>query len=270
MRRAGNRLRITSQLINVANGYHLWSERYDREMEDIFAIQDEITAAIVKVLEVQLVGGAEEARVKRGTANMDAYELYLRGRYFWGLRLPAAMYQAREYFERAIELDPEFAAAYAGLADSYGVLGAYQVIPPQEAERGAMPALQKALELDNSLAEALYSRAFATTWFSDEWPSSRGDYERALALNPADSHARSYYAIVLAACNQPEEAITEVQEALRRDPLSVFVHAMYGFVQYINGQFDEAIVILEKGLEVDPNSALAQWLLAWNYGHRRW
>ncbi len=265
VRRAGNRLRITAQLIKVADGYNLWSERYDREMEDIFAIQDEITTAIVDVLQVRLVGGAEPAAVKRGTSNMEAYELYLRGRHFWGLRLPSTMFKAKEYFERAVALDPEFAAAYSGLADSYAVLGAYQVIPPQEAMANLQPAIDKALALDASLAEALYSKAFAKSWFANDWPNSLPDFERSLELNPGDSHARSYYAVMLAMCKHPDKGAAQAREAIRRDPLSVFAHAMTGFVHYINGEFDDAIVVLEQGIEIDPNFALSQWILAWNY-----
>ncbi len=266
VRRAGNRLRITAQLIKVADGYHLWSERYDREMEDIFAIQDEITAAIVDVLQVRLIGGAEPAAREHGTSNMEAYDLYLRGRHFWRLRVPATMFKAKEYFQGAIELDPGYAAAYSGLADAYGVLGGYQIIPPQEALANLQPAIDKALALDPSSAEAHYSRAFVKTWFTNDWPRALLPlYERSLELNPRDSNTRAYYALALAMCRRSDEATSQAHEAIRRDPLSVFTHAMMGFTHYGNGQFEDAIVVAEKGIEIDPNSALVHWLIAWNH-----
>ena len=265
VRRAGNRLRITAQLIKVADGYHLWSERYDREMEDIFAIQDEITAAIVDVLQVRLIGGTEPAAREHGTSNMEAYDLYLRGRHFWRLRAPAAMFKAKEYFQRAIGLDPGYAAAYAGLADAYCVLGGVQIIPPQEALTNLQPAIDKALALNPSLAEAHHSQGFAKTWFTNDWPNALTHYERSLELNPSDPHVRAYYSMVLAMCRRSDEATSQGHEAIRRDPLSVFTHTAAGLTNYINGQFEDSIVVLEKGIEIDPNSAVSLWTMAWNY-----
>ena len=265
VRRAGNRLRITAQLINVADGYHLWSERYDREMEDVFAIQDEITAAIVKVLEVQLIGGTEKARVKRGTTNTEAYDLYLRARHFVAQRVPAAMAKARQYFERAIELDPEFAAAYAGLADTWAILGAYQIIHPAEAKANAWPAIEKALELDDTLAEAHFSKAWVAIWFSNDIAGGEPDFLRSLELNPKSPMTHVYYGCLLAMLCRQEEAIRHAEEALRLDPLSVFIHSIAGLVHYIGLDYEKAIEILEKGLEIDPNLAICQWLLAFSY-----
>ncbi|MFQ5641986.1 MAG: protein kinase, partial [bacterium] len=160
VRKAGNRLRITAQLINVEDGYHLWSEKYDREMEDVFAIQDDIARTIVSTLKIKLVGEQEAPLVKRHTDNLEAYNLYLKGRYFWNKRHEGGMQQAMEYFNQALEKDPAHALAYSGLADCFIILGFYTYLPPKEAFSKAKALAQKALEIDDTLGEAHTSLGF--------------------------------------------------------------------------------------------------------------
>jgi len=264
VRKAGNRLRISAQLIKASDGYHLWSERYDREMEDIFEIQDDIAAAIVDALKIQLMG--EAPRVRRRTENLEAYDLYLRGRHFWTQRRPDTMRKAIDYFERAIELDPEYALPYAGLSDAYSILGAYQLMPADEAMRRAKPMAEKALQLDDQLPEAHFSKAWLQTWWSRNWWEAEPSYLRALELNPADPVTRVYYGFLLSMMNRPTEAEAQVQEALRLDPLSPFVHGLAGMSYKVLGDhgagYDEAIRLLQRGLEIDPSSILCRWLLA--------
>jgi len=265
VRRAGNRLRITAQLVKTADGYHLWSERYDREMDDIFAIQDEITEAIVKVLEVHLVRGQSGEIARPHTTNPEAYELCLKGRHFWAQRTPQSMHKAIEYFERAIEVDPKYAVAYAGLADGYIILGAYQVIPPPHAASKARPCIEKAIALDPTLAEPHFSKGFMQLWFSDDWQQGESDFRRALELDPRAATTHVYFALLLAMAGQSAESIDHISEAQRLDPLAPFIHAIGALAYRTLGDYDTAIGSLRDALEIDPNSTLAQWLLAFCY-----
>jgi len=264
VRRAGDRLRITAQLINAADGYHMWSERYDREMEDIFAIQDEITEAIVKVLEVHLLSGQSGKLARRATTNPEAFELCLKGRHFWAQRTPQAMHKAIEYFERAIEVDPQYAVAYAGLADGYAALGAYQLIPPPLAASKTWPAIQRAIELDPTLSEPHASRGFVYMHFSDDWAQGELHFRRSLELDPRNSTAHAYFGIFLAMSDRARESIDHILEARRLDPLSPFIHALSGLAYRCLGDHDAAIATLESALEIDPNFAMAQWVLAFS------
>ncbi|MCZ6507158.1 MAG: protein kinase, partial [Acidobacteria bacterium] len=265
VRRAGNRLRITAQLVNAADGYHMWSERYDREMENIFAIQDEITEAIVKVLEVHLVSGQSGEIVRRATTNAEAFELCLKGRHFWALRTPQSMRKAVEYFERSIEIDPSYAVAHAALADGYAILGAYYVIPPPHALSKARPAIEKAIELDPSLAEPHFSRGFIHLWFSDDWLQGEPHFRRALELDPRGATTHAFLGVLLAMARRAGEAIDHIVEAKRLDPLSPFIHAVSGLAYRALDDYDGAIATLTDALEIDPNANLAQWLLAYCY-----
>ena len=265
VRRAGNRLRITAQLVKAADGYHLWSERYDREMEDIFVIQDEITEAIVNVLEVHLAIGQSGEIAPRATTSAEAYELCLKGRHFWAQRRPQTMLKAIDYFKRAIEIDPQYAIAYAGLADGYATLGAYQVIPPTLATSQAWPAIERATELDPTLSEPHFSKGFVHMWFSDNWLQGEPHFRRALELDPRNSTAHVYFGEFLAMAGRYVEAVEHAEEAKRVDPLSSFVRAISALVYRTAGNHEASIETLKEALEIDPDSTLAKWLLAFSY-----
>src|SRR5262249_13653667 len=160
--------RITAQLTNVADGFHIWSERYDRELADVFAIQDEIVESIVKALAPALAGEAKSA-VKRPTENLEAYELYLKGRHHWHLRTPSAMKTAMAIFEQVIALDPQYALAYAGLADCYSICRGYAWYSDAQCREQARTAVSRAMALDPSLADVNFSQAFYLTWFEPNW-----------------------------------------------------------------------------------------------------
>ncbi len=263
VRKAGNRLRITAQLINVADGYHLWSDRFDREMEDVFAIQDEITQAIVDTLEVQLLRQSSQGIVKRHTENVGAYNLYLKGRHFWSQRTPQAIRKGIEYFERATQEDSSYALAYAGLADSYAILTVYALIPPKEAEPQARAALAKAVELDDQLAETQFAQGMVKLYYDPDWPSAETDFKRAIGRNPNSALYHVYYSLLLAMLPRPgEKAIEEAKQAQALDPLSPFINYIAGITFYMLGRYGEAIRECEKGLEIDPHSLGARWVLA--------
>ncbi|MFQ5790514.1 MAG: tetratricopeptide repeat protein, partial [Acidobacteriota bacterium] len=250
VRKAGNRLRITAQLISVADGYHLWSERYDREMDDVFAIQDEIATAIAERLKVALVGERDQPLVKPSTQNLEAYQLYLEGRFFWNRR---ELRRGLDCFENALALDPDYALAYAGVADAYGLLGFSGVIRPGEAMPKAREAVERALELDDTLAEAHYSLAYVSCVYDWDWPTAAREFERAIELNPSYAAAHYMYAFYLWLVEgRTDEAIAEANRAVEIDPLDSHATGMLGIVLWGGGRSREAIPLLERAVEQDP------------------
>jgi len=195
IRKAGDQIRITAQLINVTDGFHLWSEKYDRKLQDIFAIQDEISLAIVDKLEVKLLGHDRTALVRRHTVDQEAYNLYLKGLYFWNRRLEGGMRKAMAFFQQAIEKDPDYALAHVGIADVYNITGYLGFLSPAEAFPKAKTAAEKALAIDNKLGEAHASLAWATTCYDWNWSSAEKLYLRAIELNPQYGTAHEWYAI---------------------------------------------------------------------------
>ena len=253
VRKSANRLRITAQLINAADGYHLWSERYDREMKDIFDVQDEITLAIVDALKVKLLGDEKQAVLKRHTDDNEAYQLYLKGRYYWNKRTAEGFGKALECFEKAIARDSEYALAYAGLADTHNTLGSYGIVAPKEAFPLAKAAADKALELDDSLAEAHNSRAFLLYMVDWNWPAADAEFQRALELNPDYATAHHWYGWYLIAIGQLDEAEREMKRAQKLDSLSLPIKTNLGFVYYFARDYPKAIEQFKKALEMDAN-----------------
>jgi len=248
VRRAGNRLRVTTQLINVADGCHLWSERFDREMEDVFAIQDEISLAVTDALKLRLLGEEKKNVVKRHTENFKAYRAYLKGRYHWFIRSSSDIEKAIEYLKEAVALDQEYALAYAGLADCYGVLSMYRPVAPEEVYPKAKAAAMRALELDDSLAEAHAALCCIMDNYGWDWAGAEREIERAIALNPGYATAYQWKA-----------------EGRELDPLSLFMNARVGLAFYYARRYDEAKAILETTLEVDPSFAQARYFLSLVY-----
>jgi serine/threonine protein kinase/Tfp pilus assembly protein PilF len=252
VRKAGKRLRITAQLINVADGYHLWSERYDRDLEDIFAIQDEISLAIVEKLRVRMLKGGELALSKRQAVDPEAHQLYLKGRFFWGKRSRESFEKSIEYFKKAIEIDPHYAQAYAGLAASYNDLPNYSSYPPAEAYPLAKEAALKALELDSNLAEAHSALGLILCDYEWDWVGAEREFKRAIELNPAYETAHHWYAFLLIYHLRVEEAVSEIHKAYELDPLSLAVNRNYGLILYQAHKYDEALKMLHKAAELDP------------------
>jgi len=268
VRKAGNRLRISAQLINVADGYHLWSEKYDRDMEDIFAIQDEISLAIVDKLKVKLLG-QEKARLrKRYTDNIEAYNLYLQGRYFWSKRTEEDIKRAIQYFKQVIEKDPDYALAYAGMADSYNDLPTYSSFPPAETYPKAKEAAIKALEIDDTLAEAHSSLGVIRTESEWDWDGAEREFARALELNPASATAHHGYAYLLMLVGRFDEAIKEIKQAKELDPLSLAINRELGQIFLFARQYDQATEQSHKTIKMDPNFTYAHLLLGLAYGQK--
>jgi TolB-like protein/Tfp pilus assembly protein PilF len=262
VRKSGNRLRITAQLINVADGYHIWSEKFDRDLADVFAIQDEISLAIVEKLKVKLLGDEKEKMLKRYTQNLEAYDLYLKGRYHWNRRTPESLKKALAHFEPVIEKDPDYALAYAGLADCYSMLAQVFVIPPKEAFPKARELAKKALEIDETLAEAHTSLAYVLWSYDWDWIGMEREFRRAIELNPNYATAHQWFAMALAPLGRTSEAIQEIKKALELDPLSLIINTSAGFVYVYSGQEEKALKQVEKILDMDPTFDFAHLISA--------
>jgi serine/threonine protein kinase/Tfp pilus assembly protein PilF len=252
VRKSGERLRITAQLVKVSDGYHLWSEKFDRDLADVFAIQDEISLAIVDKLKVKLLGDEREKLLKRYTQNLEAYDLYLKGRYHWNRRMPEALKKAVAHFEQVIQKDPSYALAYAGLADCYSMLAQVYVLPPKEAFPKAKVLASKALEIDETLAEAHTSLAFVLGYFDWDWAGSEREFKRAIELNPKYPTAHQWFAMVLVKLGRTSEALQEIHKALELDPFSLIINTSAGYVYLFAGLEDKAEEQAEKVLDMDP------------------
>jgi serine/threonine-protein kinase len=253
LRKAGNKLRITVQLVKVSDGYPIWSEKYERDEADIFALQDEISLAIVDNLKVKLLGEEKAKIVKRYTENLEAYNLYLQGRYFWNKRTEEGFQKAIEYFKQAIEKDQLYALSYAGLADCYDVLGWYSHLSPNEAFPRARVAAMKALEIDDTLAEAHASLAAFYLWHDWDWEAAEREFKRAINLNPGYATAHHWYADCLTVVDRSNEAIAEMKRAQELDPLSLIISTDVAKEFLYARKYDQAIQQCRKTLELDPN-----------------
>ena len=266
VRRAGDRLRVTAQLIKVSNGYHIWSERYDRELRDVFAIQDEIATMIADRLRVTLGDKTREPLIKPPTDNLEAYQLQVKGRallYQRGLGIPRAL----ECFKRAVALDPRFALAWAGLADAHTTLGLYGFLPPGGTMPDAKEAARRATELDPSLAEAHNALAIATLMHDRNWAEAEREFRRSLQLNPGYVQARCWYAVfyLQLVAGRLEEGVAQAQQAVEIDPLSGYTTALHAFTLSIAGRHSDAIKQALAAVERDPESYYARWVLQNTY-----
>ena len=257
VRRSGTRLRITTQLVDVSNGYHIWSEKYDREMEDTFAIQDEISLAIVNTLKGKLLTEEKTILLNRYRDNVEAYHAYLKGRHFWAQRPSAeAFSKAIENFQEAIAIDPNYVLAHVGLADCYISLGTSEVgaQPPHEVIPKAKELLTKSLKLDNTSAEAHSSFAFLLTNYDWDWAKAKSEYDCALKINPNYSSAHHWYSHFLIAMGDMKGSLRESLICLELDPIDPVMNLHLAWHYYFVGQFDEAIEQCIKANKLYPES----------------
>jgi eukaryotic-like serine/threonine-protein kinase len=252
VRRAGNRLRITVQLIDVNDGHHLWSERYDREMTDVFEVQDEITAAIVDKLRPQLLG-ARSSSAARHSEDPEAYALYLKGRHHWGRR-PAGTMEAIAYFEQAVKRDPTYALAYTGLADAYNTLASWEggVLPPREGFQKGISYAEQALRLKPELAEGHAALGYALLHYRWEIPEAERLFSEAIRLNPRYGPAHHWYSHVLVVAGRMEESLAESKIYLNLDPADPFSQAHLVWHHLMAHNFDQSLRESERALANDP------------------
>ena len=251
VRRAGPRLRVSAQLINATTGYHLWSDEYDRDAGDVFAVQDEITRAIVGALRLKLSGAANAALVKPATGNAEAHDLYLQGRYFFAKRDSTSLRKAQDYFERAIADDPSYALAYAGLSDAYSHRAVFGYVPPHDIHAKAKQAVLRALALDSTLVEAHTSLGFIELFLEWDWAAAGREFDRALALDARYPPAHLFRAWYFLATDRMTDAVGEVQTAVRLDPFSLVNNARLASMLYYARRYNEALAQSRRLLEMD-------------------
>ena len=260
VRRAGNRLRVTAQLINVSNGYHLWSDRYDREFANVFDIQDDIVSSIVTALAPALIGEAKDI-VHRPTDNPEAYELYLKGRHYWHQRTPSTLRLAMQLFEQVISVDPTYALAYTGLADCYGILRAYGWMSAADSRPRALEAVTRAMQLDPTLAEAHFSQGMFTYYFEPAWHQAEAHFKKAIAINPRWAMAHAYYGFHLASDYRFDEAVGHANVAREIDPLSPLVHVLAAGVLTLSRRFDAAEQAARRAHDLQPDHLIGFWIM---------
>ena len=252
VRKAGDRLRITAQLTSTEDGRLLWSQRYDRQLVDVLAIQDEIAATIVNTLRATMFADLSEPIAGRYTESIQAYGLYLKGRYEWNKRTQEGVAEAIRYFERAIAEDPGYAPAYAGLADSYSLDVDYRSIPVHEAYQRAKEYARKALALDESVPTAHASLAWTLFIYDWQWEEAEREFRRAIALNPRYASAHQWFAFLLAARGQQDAALLEGHTALELDPASVSARRAVGWLYYYARRYHQAREHLSRAIEMNP------------------
>jgi DNA-binding SARP family transcriptional activator len=260
----GERLIVRAELIDAADGAQLWGDAYDRKLADIFTMQEEIASELSRNLRLKLTGEDKQRLTRRHTESATAYQLYLKGRYFWYKRTEQDLRKGIEYFNQAIEEDPGYAAAYDGLSDSYALLALRGIVPHQAAFRRAKAAARKALEIDDSLGEAHASLAHIRLHEWD-WTGLDEEFKRALELNPGHAIAYHWYSEYLTAMGRADEAIEIIEKAKEIDPLSPITWVGISGRLYLARRYDEAIQVIQEGLEVNPNHFLLHLDLGYTY-----
>ena len=269
VRKAGDRLRITVQLIAVEDGYHLWSERYDRKIEDVFAIQDEISQAIVDNLKIKLLGRHRQKLVKPVTYSFEAYNVYLQGRYHLNQRTGTGLAKSIECFEKAACEDCNYAQPYAGLAEAYVLEGTagYLGQSPDDAFSKASEAARTAIEKDETCAEAHLALALVHYRADWDWAKAERHFRRAIEINDGYATGHHQYAMFLAAMNRLEQALAEIRRAHELDPLSLLISTAEGRILHFSRRFDEAIEQCRRTIEMNPQFPLAYFDVAIAYGN---
>lgn len=263
----GENLTISAELVDVRYNKLLWGEQYDRKMSELLQTQREMAREIVDKLKLK-VSGEEKGLAKHYTENNEAYQLHLKGRFYWNKRTAESMRKALEYFQQAIDRDPNFALAYSGLADTYALLGGPEAggdMQPNETLPKSRAAAVKALEIDETLAEAHVSLAHPMTYYDRDFAGAEREYRRAIELNPNYPIAHHWYAIYLSILGRHGEALAEIKRAQELDPLSLPINAWMGRILALSGQLDQAIEHLRKTVEMDPNFILSRYRLGQAY-----
>lgn len=265
----GDRLIIKTELIDVSDGTQLWGAEYNNNLSDIFSVQDEIARKISETLRLRLTGADEEKLAKRYTRDTEAYQLYLKGRYFWNKRDEEGLRNGIKYFQAAEEKDPNYALAYSGLADSYALLSDIGVVKPADEMPKAKAAAQKAVDIDPSLAEAYTSRAFVKLAYDWDWLGAQADFKKGLELNPKYPTAHQWHASYLMQMGKFDQAKGEIEQAHQLDPLSPIIGSNAGLYSYYEHNYDDAIDKYKKTLQTDPDFWVARNYLGLAYVQKK-
>ena len=271
VRRAGERIRISAQLIQARDQTHLWAQNYDREGRDVLDVQGQVASAIAEQIQLKLTPEASSRFARSTPVNLDAYDAYLQGRYFWNRRDRQSLVKAVEYLEQAVAKDPTQPKFYAGLADALAIMGSLpdSPVPRREAMERARAAATRAIELDDLSAEPHASLAFVEMHYDWNWPEAEKEFRRAIALNSSYATAHHWYAYYLMAMERQEESLAEIRRAEQLDPLSLIIQRDVADMLYFARRYDEAIAQCRKVLERDPHFELASFSLYQIYAVRR-
>jgi DNA-binding winged helix-turn-helix (wHTH) protein/TolB-like protein/Tfp pilus assembly protein PilF len=257
VQRQDDRIRVTVRLVNVADAQPLWGARFDEKFTNIFALQDSIAEQVTRALELQLSGEEKRLLAKRYTDNTEAYQAYLRGRFYWSKWNRESLQKAIESFEEALAQDKDYALAYGGIADSYAVLGYLNILPPDDAYPKSKEASLKALQLDNGIGESYSALAHSKLFYEWDFAGAEKDIRRAIDLSPNDKDAHSMYGTYLTAMNRLDEALAARKRALEIDPVNAFTVNAVGWVYFYKRDYDEAIKWYKKAVDLDANFAIA-------------
>jgi tetratricopeptide (TPR) repeat protein len=261
IQKAADKIRVTVRLLRVADGTPMWSSQFDEKMADIFTVQDSISERVAAALAVRLTNDEQRGLTKRHTEDPEAYQDYLKGRYQLNRLTDDGFFKGRDYFQQAIDKDPNYALAYAALADAYNALGEFDALASKDAFPRAREAAEKALELDESLAEAHSALAVVKFYFDWDFAAAEREFQRALAMNPSNSDARKSNGYYLIAMGRFDEALNEMKRALELDPISLEKTAAIGEVLYHQRRYDQAIEQYRRTLAIDANSGFTHWAL---------
>ncbi|MFQ5864552.1 MAG: protein kinase [bacterium] len=265
LRKENQKLRITAKLSNVEDGYNIWSETYEREMQDVFAIQDDITRAIVSTLKLRLVNGKNIPLVHRYTENFEAYNLYLMGRHYWNKRTDDGLKKGIVYFEKAVAMEPNYALAYVGIADSYLAFANYGALPSNLVMPKAKKAAEKAIKVDSTVADAHASLGVVKAVFEWDWKGAEREFKKAVELNPGSVDALHFYAHYLSWVGLFDEAINAFKQAQKLDPLSIIINTDMAWSYHLAHQYDRALEHYQHALELEENFFLTHFLLGQTY-----
>ena len=265
VQKANDRVRLTVRLVRVSDGTSMWAESFDDKFTNVFALQDSISEKVVDALSVRLTGVERQRLSKRYTENSQAYQQYLRGKFHWNKYTAEGFQKAAEHLNRAIELDPGYALAYAGLADTYMMLAVESYRDPREVCPQARSAAEKALSIDPELSEAHTSIGIYEIFCGYDWPRAESAFKRAIEMNPQNPDARHFYCHFLQGMNRHDEAIAQINEALKIEPFSLIVNAETGWAYYLAHRFDEALPLLRQAKDMEPDFFLTYLPLAQTY-----
>jgi TolB-like protein len=260
LRKSGNRIRITTQLINSADGFQIWSGKYDRDLDDVFALQDEIALTIVDKLKLKLLNKEKAPLIKHHTDNKEAHNAYLKGLYFWNRRDDIGFDKALSNFEEAIHIDHEYALPYVGIANTYNLTAHFCLFPPEETFAKARQATTRALEIDELIGEAHTSMGWIHTYSDWNWEAAEKAYLQGIEINPHYATGHEWFSLFLMGQGRFGEAISEVQKSIEYDPVSPMINAIGGVVYLISRQYDRATEQFLKAIEIDPKFT---WTYVW-------
>jgi TolB-like protein/Flp pilus assembly protein TadD len=261
IQRSGEKIRVTVRMVRVADGREIWAEQFDEKFTDIFSVQDLVSNRVSGMLAVTLTSEEKERLAKRQTADVEAYQLYVLGRYHLSRLTDDGFRKGRDYFQQAIDKDPNYALAFAGLADAYSTLSGWDVISAKEGSSRARAAALKALALDDNLAEAHTALATVKHFYDWDWPGAESEFKRALEINPSYSDAHQMYSYYLTSMGRFDESLAEMRRAQELEPISVVKIAGIGEIFFFSRQYDQALVQYQKALDMDPNSGFVYWSL---------